>query len=363
MLYLEDTRMVKSSTAKVTGKTFFSNILQAVGAGVVIALIPNALLGELLKFFKEGNQLLETIYQLVVLIQSFMAFIIGVLAAHQFKFNGAGATMIGVSAMIGSGAVKMTPDGFLLNGIGDIINIILVVVISCSLYLLLQNKLGSLEMILLPVIIPVISGFIGLFTLGYISNVTKGIGHVVNAFTELNPLMMSILICVTYALLMVTPISVVAMATAISLSGLGSGAANMGIVAACVTFLFGSIRVNGAGVNLVLIIGAAKMMIPVYFKHLIIAIPLIINGVIGGLVAYFIGIKGTPMSAGFGYTGLVGPINAFNRMDGDPTMNIILLVFGYFIIPFVSAFFVHEICKKMMRKYTDDIYKFEIPKQ
>ncbi|MDT3983558.1 hypothetical protein RPN65_07525, partial [Staphylococcus ureilyticus] len=50
-------------------------------------------------------------------------------------------------------------------------------------------------------------------------------------------------------------------------------------------------------------------------------------------------------------------------MDGDPNMNIILLVFGYFIIPFVSAFFVHEICKKMMRKYTDDIYKFEIPKQ
>src|SRR5699024_5486264 len=106
MLYLEDTRMVKSGTAKITGKSFFGNILQAVGAGVVIALIPNALLGELLKFFKEGNQLLETVYQLVVLIQSFMAFIIGVLAAHQFKFNGAGVTMIGVSAMIGSGAVK-----------------------------------------------------------------------------------------------------------------------------------------------------------------------------------------------------------------------------------------------------------------
>src|SRR5699024_9759484 len=121
-------------------------------------------------------------------------------------------------------------------------------------------------------------------------------------------------------------------------------------VGACVTFLFGSIRVNGAGVNLVLIIGAAKMMITVYFKHLIIAIPLAINGVIGGFIAYFIGIKGTPMSAGFGYTGLVGPINAFNRMDGDPTMNIILLVFGYFIIPFVAAFFVHEICKKMIRK-------------
>lgn len=320
-------------------------------------------MGELLKFFKEGNQLLESIYQLVVLIQSFMAFIIGVLAAHQFKFNGAGAAMVGVSAMLGSGAVKITADGFVLNGIGDIINTILIVIVACFLYLLLRDKLGSLEMIILPVLIPVISGVIGLYTLSYVSNVTKGLGHVVSSFTELNPMLMSILICITYSLLMVTPISVVAIATAIGLSGLGSGAANMGIVAACVTFLFGSIRVNSVGVNLVLIIGAAKMMIPVYFKHLIIAVPLTINGIIGGLIAYFIGIHGTPMSAGFGYTGLVGPINAFNRMDGDPMTNIILLIFGYFIIPFVAAFFVHELCKKFIGKYSDEIYRFEIPRQ
>lgn len=355
--------MVKYKSSESSGKQFFSNILQAVGAGVVIALLPNALLGELLKFFKEGNQLLESIYQLVVLIQSFMAFIIGVLAAHQFKFNGAGAAMVGVSAMLGSGAVKITADGFVLNGIGDIINTILIVIVACFLYLLLRDKLGSLEMIILPVLIPVISGVIGLYTLSYVSNVTKGLGHVVSSFTELNPMLMSILICITYSLLMVTPISVVAIATAIGLSGLGSGAANMGIVAACVTFLFGSIRVNSVGVNLVLIIGAAKMMIPVYFKHLIIAVPLTINGIIGGLIAYFIGIHGTPMSAGFGYTGLVGPINAFNRMDGDPMTNIILLIFGYFIIPFLAAFFVHELCKKFIGKYSDEIYRFEIPRQ
>jgi len=199
--------------------------------------------------------------------------------------------------------------------------------------------------------------------LPYVTNVTKTIGQIVNSFTDFNPLLMSILICITYALLMVTPISVVAIATAIGLTGLGSGAANMGIVAACVTFLFGSIRINSAGVNLVLIIGAAKMMIPVYLRNPIIMIPLIINGTIGGLLTYFVGIKGTPMSAGFGYTGLVGPINAFNRMEGDAMMNIILLVFAYFIIPFVAAFFVHGLCKRLMAGYSDDIYQFEIPKQ
>ena len=50
-----------------------------------------------------------------------MAFIIGVLAAHQFKFNGAGAAIVGTSAMIGSGAVVYSNNSFMLKGIGDII--------------------------------------------------------------------------------------------------------------------------------------------------------------------------------------------------------------------------------------------------
>ena len=72
-------------------KVFFSNILNAVGAGVVLALLPNALLGEFLKLFMDAHPMLENVFQLVMIIQSFMAFIIGVLAAHQFKFNGAGS--------------------------------------------------------------------------------------------------------------------------------------------------------------------------------------------------------------------------------------------------------------------------------
>ena len=251
------------SQSQFSGKSFFNNILNAVGAGVVVALLPNALLGELLKLFKEGNHLLETIFQLVTVIQSFMAFIIGVLAAHQFKFKGAGAAMIGTSAILGSGAIQFSNGGIVLKGIGDIINVIIVVVIACAIYMFLEGKLGSFEMIILPVLVPVVSGAIGLMTLPYVQIITKSIGRLINGFTELNPLLMSILICVTFSLLMVTPISLVAIATAISLTGLGSGAANMGIVAACVTFLFGSLRVNSIGVNLVLLIGAAKMMIPV----------------------------------------------------------------------------------------------------
>ena len=43
--------------------------------------------------------MLENVFQLVMIIQSFMAFIIGVLAAHQFKFNGAGSCMVGMQCL------------------------------------------------------------------------------------------------------------------------------------------------------------------------------------------------------------------------------------------------------------------------
>ena len=69
------------------------------------------------------------------------------------------------------------------------------VVIACAIYMFLEGKLGSFEMIILPVLVPVVSGAIGLMTLPYVQIITKSIGRLINGFTELNPLLMSILIC------------------------------------------------------------------------------------------------------------------------------------------------------------------------
>ena len=59
-----------------------------------------------------------------------MAFIIGVLALHQFKFKGTGAAIIGISC---SKLAVLYYNGqtIELKGIGDIINVILVVILAC----------------------------------------------------------------------------------------------------------------------------------------------------------------------------------------------------------------------------------------
>ena len=74
-------------------------------------------------------------------------------------------------------------------------------------------------MIILPVVIPVVSGIIGIYTLGYVSNVTKELTfseffYRTESYVDVYPYL-----CYIF-LLMVTPISVAAIATAIGLSGL-----------------------------------------------------------------------------------------------------------------------------------------------
>lgn len=343
----------------MSAKQFFSNILNGMAAGIVVALVPNAMLGELFKYLAGYHPVFTSLGQLLVIFQFCLSALAGITISQQFKFNGLQTAILSGASVLGSGAVQFNGKGFMFAGIGDIINMMLTVALSAFVLILLGNKMGSLNIVFLPLFAGILPGFIGSLTLPYVKQFTGAIGQVIQHFTTLNPLLMCILIAISYSLLMATPISLVAIATVISLSGLGSGAANLGIVACCYTFLFGALRVNDKGTIITLIIGAAKMMMPVYFKHPIIMVPLLINGIIGGLCAYLFNVQGTPMSAGFGYTGLVGPINAFKFMDGTVMQNVMSLLLAYVIIPLPIAFMSHQLLKKVLPRYNDEIYLYK----
>lgn len=337
-------------------KSFFFKILNGMATGIVVALIPNAMLGELFKYLAQHHDIFNVLLQFLQIFQFCASIIIGTLVGHQFKMNGPQSAIIGGAAFIGSGAVKFTEQGAMLTGMGDLINILITIALSVVVIQLIGDRLGTLNLVFLPILAGIIPGIIGTLTLPYVRMITGTLGELIHHFTTLNPLLMCILICVFYSVMMATPISLVAIATVISLSGLGSGAANLGIAACCYTFIVGSWFVNNKGVNTTLVIGAAKMMMPVYFRNPVIIVPLILNGIVGGLMAYFMGIQGTPMSAGFGYTGLVGPLNALPMMEGNALIKLLL---AYLIVPLPAAIFFHYVLKKFIPQYKNEIYKFE----
>ena len=72
-----------------------------------------------------------------------------------------------------------------------------------------------------------------------------------------------------------------------------------------------------------------------------------------------IGIGGTKESAGFGFIGMVGPINAFKFMHVDsPWLSVLLIVVAFFVVPFLVAWILDLLLRKVIRLYSNDIFKF-----
>ena len=76
---------------------------------------------------------------------------------------------------------------------------------------------------MLPIVGAMIPGFIGMLTLPYVGYITRGLGNLIENFTTLQPLLMTIFIAVSFALIIVTPLSSVAIAYAISFSRISFG--------------------------------------------------------------------------------------------------------------------------------------------
>ncbi|WP_407371652.1 PTS transporter subunit IIC [Carnobacterium sp.] len=338
---------------KYTGKDYLNKVLGGTASGIVIGLIANAILGSVFKALIPYGSIFVLLSSVVTIMQFITPAIIGVLVATQFKMNGMESVIVGAAAFLGSGAYKVTEAGVQLVGIGDLINVMLVSAIAVFVTRLLQSRLGSLTLILMPIIVGAGVGTIGLIMLPYVGMITSSIGEVINSFTTLQPLLMVILISVAFSILIISPISTVAIGIAIGVAGLGAGAAAVGVTACTAILVIGSLRINQSGTTLAILLGAMKMMIPNLIKHPKIMIPVVMNAVVSGIGVYILTIHGTPQTAGFGIVGLVGPIQAFNM--GTGLLNVIL---AYFIIPFVGGFIIDRICNKFLHIYEDEIFKF-----
>lgn len=94
-------------------------------------------------------------------------------------------------------------------------------------------------------------------------------------------------------------------------------------------------------------------------KYPIIMLPILITAAVSGIAGSLIGIAGTKESAGFGFIGMIGPISAFKFLHVDSAMmSIILIVLGFFVVPLLTAFILDIVLRKVLKLYTNDIYKF-----
>jgi len=301
-------------------KEFISKLLNGISIGIVVALIPNALLGEILKLLIPYYPALQHVLDITAFVMSLLPVLIGVMVGISFKLSPIQTASIGIAAMVGSGVVEKTADGlFTLNGIGVVINTGITAAITVLFVQFIGNRLKAYSILLLPTLSILIPGMVGYLLLPFIRTSTGLIGTGIEKLTQLQPIIMGIIIAVIFCLIILSPISTVGVATVISLSGVGSGAANLGIVAAGVGLAIASYKANSLGTALAHVLGSPKIQMGNFLMKPKIVIPMVITAAILGALSGIFHIQGTPYSAGFGLSGLVGPMNYMRLASGGWT--------------------------------------------
>lgn len=129
---------------KASVKEFMNKVLAGVAMGIVIGLIPNAVLGELFKYLSQNHEIFATLNSVVVGIQFTVPVLVGVLIAMEFKMNPLQTVIVGTASFIGSGAASFLENRWVLTGIGDLINTMITASIAVLLIMLIQDKFKSL---------------------------------------------------------------------------------------------------------------------------------------------------------------------------------------------------------------------------
>ncbi|CAM2889974.1 PTS sugar transporter subunit IIC [Weissella confusa] len=365
-------------------KDFFFKVLSGSAQGILIGVLPSAVMKYILKMFGTAQWALD-LSAILTLFSSFIPLLIGVAIAMQFRMKALDVGVMAIAVGAASGSIKwaVAPKGFvnpitgapqvgnvyIAAGAGDVINAIIVAAVAVLVIWLVSRYLagfGSVAIILSPI---VIGGGVALFGRAiapYVAYITTWVGDAVRLATDLQPLPMSIAIAMAFSFIIITPISTVGIALAITLSGLGAGAAGAGVVATTVILLINSWKVNKKGTTVAIFLGAMKGMMPSVFKKPVMILAFLVAAAITAIPVALFNVQGTPTSAGFGWIGMVSPLQSMFTFDAAEaeivkhTINFVQFLIVWFIVPAIAGFVVDFLFAKILKLYSPSDFEQEM---
>lgn len=299
-------------------KNFINNVLTGMSMGIVVCLIPNALVGEILKLIIPYVPQLQIILDTSIVAMSLLPLVIGVMTGICFKLTPIQTCSVGLASFIGSGVYTMQEGVLTLAGIGVVINIGITAALAVLFVQFLGNHLKDFTLIGMPALTMFIPGLIGVALLPFVRSASGWVGEVIMYATSLQPILMGSIIAVIFSILIISPISTIGVATVIMLSGIGAGTANLGVCASGVGMCIASYRANNFGTAIAHVV-SAKIQMRNFFMKPTIAFPMILTAAILGALGGYFEIVGTPYSAGFGLGGFVGPLKYLDLVGWNAT--------------------------------------------
>lgn len=225
------------------------------------------------------------------------------------------------------------------------------------------SKTTPVDLILTPFVTIMVGVFVATLLAPPIGNAASSIGNFIVWATELQPLLMGVLVALVMGIALTLPISSAAIAAAFGLTGLAGGAALAGCAAHMVGFAVASYRENKVGGLLAQGLGTSMLQVPNLMRKPVLWMPAVVASVISGPIAtmlFRLQMNGAPISSGMGTSGLVGPIGVitgwFNPSERAADLGAYAitpsvvdwlgLILIAIVIPAVVAFVVSELMRK-----------------
>ncbi|MBS9336341.1 PTS transporter subunit IIC [Fructobacillus papyrifericola] len=369
-------------------KDFFFKVLSGSANGILIGVLPSAVMKYIIQYSGLGNtQWGADFSAILTLFTSMIPFLIGMAVAMNFKMKVLDTGVVALATMVASNSVTwgMAKAGtvnplthktlaaptrlYMAAGAGDVINAMLVAAIAVLVIWLVSrylNGFGSVAIILSPILIGGGVGLLGKEIAPTVGKLTTWIGDVVESFTKLAPVPMAILIAMAFAVIIVTPISTVGIALAINLTGIGSGAAAMGVVATTVVLLINSWSVNKKGTTVAIFLGAMKGMMPSVFKKPVTLLPFMFAAALSGIPVALFNVQGTAITAGFGYIGMVSPLQSVIKDTAIPStvmsnfVSPVIALIAWFVVPVIAGILAQLVFSKMLKLYQPADFKQDL---
>lgn len=173
------------------------------------------------------------------------------------------------------------------------------------------------------------------------------VGYFVNTATEMQPLVMGVLVSVAVGVILTLPISSAAICAMIGISGLAGGAATAGCCAQMVGFAVISFRENKWGGLVAQGLGTSMLQMGNIVKNPRIWIPATLAAAVTGPLSTLVfRLECTGVSAGMGTCGLVGPLGVLKDMNFSANAWIGVAV-ACIVAPAVLSLVFAEILRKM----------------
>ena len=255
------------------------------------------------------------------------------------KGEGAVAYTIGglCSAMVGPGMAvaigralecpplvlfSLIPVGFATNamgGAGGPLAVFFVALLASEIGKMVSKE-TKIDILVTPIVTVLVGiGFAALVA-APIGSAATAVGKFIMWATELQPLLMGILVSVVVGIALTLPISSAAICAALSLTGLAGGAAVAGCCAQMVGFAVMSFRENRWGGLVAQGIGTSMLQMGNIVRNIRIWIPPTLAAAVTGPIAtclFHLEMNGAAVSSGMGTCGLVGQIGVYTGWVAD----------------------------------------------